>query len=290
MPLPIGSAAMFIAADRKRIRTAQYTWTDESWVTRDATNQSEHLFDSGIMELAFARNPDNLLVCVLADGSVAIATVVSFNQPLAWTNHNIGNRVISACVLQENGSSTVYLVTYRAAGLALERMSAGPALDSRVAKSSTSAFSTMTGLANLAGLTVDAQLDGFYYDSLTVDGSGNLTLPISCKDAYVGIPYTTTVKTLRRDVQLAAGSTASLRKNSGYVSLWILESARPTINGVKTLSRTPEMVIDTPTPLFTGMVDYSLGGYNHGDLEIKSFGPYPLELCGVFIKTEGSTL
>lgn len=290
MPLPIGSAAMFVSADLKKIRTAQYNDNDAAWITRDMTAQADHLFTAGVSEVCFARNPDSLIWCVTEDGKLASASVTNFSQPFAWHNHDIGGRAISICALQENGLSSVYLVAYRANGLSLERMAAGPVLDSRVAKLESTEFSTITGLAHLANTKVDAQLDGFCYDSLTVAGDGTLTLPAPCKQAYVGIPCVSELKTLRRDIPIGAGSTASLKKNAGFVDVWVLDSIRPTVNGVKVLNKTPEVLMNSPAPLFTGMASYSLSGYNEGDVAIKSIGPYPLEICAVFTKTEGSTL
>lgn len=290
MPLPIGSAAMFVSADFKKIRTAQYNDTDAAWVTRDVTAQADHLFTSGVVEACFARNPDSLMWCVTGDGKLASATVTSFAQPFAWHSHDIGNRAISACVLQENGTSNIYLVTYRSGELSLERMTTGPALDSRVAKVETTEFDTVEGLAHLLNMSVDVQADGFYYESVPVSNTGVLTLPVPCKEAYIGIPFVSELQPLRKDIQLGAGSTASLKKSSGFVDVWVLDSIRPTVNDVKVLNKTPEVLMNLPAPAFTGMASYSLTGYNEGDISIKSIGPYPLEICGVFTKTEGSTL
>lgn len=289
MPLPIGSAAMFVSADLKKIRTAQYNDNDAAWVTRDVAVHADHLFASGVVEMCFARNPDSLIWCATGDGKLASATVSSFNQPLAWHGHDVGNRVVSVCALQENGASNVYLVTYRASGVALERMATGPSLDSRVAKFSAAPFSTVSGLAHLDGMQLSAQLDGFYYDGLVAAG-GVVDLPISCTEAFIGIEFASKLQPLRRDFKVGAGTTASFKKNAGVVDIWILESYRPTVNGVKLLSKTPQITMDSPAPLYTGMASYSLSGYNECDVSIESIGPYPLEVCGVFVKTEGSTL
>ncbi len=289
-PLPIGSAAMFVSADLRKIKFAQYTRDDESWITRDATVHAEHMFQKGITEICYARNPDSILWVAMPDGKLAGATVFSFNQPLAWHLHDIGNRVISICSLQENGVSSVYLVTYRAAGLALERMSSGPALDSRVIKSSNVDFNSMSGLNHLSGMTVDVHLDGFYYDSLVVSSTGTLSLPIYCLTAYVGVPFDSHLKTLRMDFTLSAGSSVSLKKTSATVDIAVFESTRPMVNNTFVLNRLPELVIDEPNLQYTGVLTYPLVGYNNGEITIKSRGPYPLEVCGVFPKVEGSTL
>jgi hypothetical protein len=289
-PLPIGSAAMFVSSDMRKIKFARYTRDDESWITRDATVHAEHMFQRGITEICYSRNPDSILWAATADGKLAAATVFSFDQPLAWHLHDIGSRVISVCSLQENGMSTVYLVTYRSAGLALERMSTGPALDSRYAKSSNVDFNAVSGLTHLSGMVVDANLDGFHYEGLTVSPTGTLDLPIYCFTAYVGLPFNSHLKTLRMDFALSAGSSASLRKTASSVELAVLESTRPLVNGTSILNRLPSLIIDQPNPQYTGMLTYPLMGYNNGEITIESKGPYPLEICGIFPKVEGSTL
>lgn len=145
----------------------------------------------------------------------------------------------------------------------------------------------VTGLSHLEGETVEIKAENSAISSETVS-SGAITLDNTAGIVTVGLPYTTTIKTLRYPFN--AGDTTifgAIRWISAI--LLVNQSSIPTLNGESVPSRNGDDDMDSAVPLFSGTLEYAAEDWTDtGELEITQTGPFPFFLLGIFGYGDGS--
>jgi hypothetical protein len=145
---------------------------------------------------------------------------------------------------------------------------------------------SISGLSHLEGETVSISTDNAVHPTKVVS-SGAVTLDYSSGQVNVGMPYTTTIKTLRPTFQTAEGISQGKRMSIVETTLRLFSSASPVVNGEFRPARSFGDLTDSPTPLITGDLDYSLEGWdNKAQLTITISDPLPMMLLGIFSTVE----
>ena len=117
--------------------------------------------------------------------------------------------------------------------------------------------------------------------------SGSITLDFASGQVVAGLSYSTTIKTLRPNIESTEGLTQGQRISIVSTNIRVYNSARPTVNGNISPSRSFGDDLDTATPLVTGDLEYMVGGWdNLGQLTIASSDPLPLMVLGIFSTAE----
>lgn len=291
-PVPVGASALFVSADRKKIHSASYFRDNEQWLTRDSLFSAEHLTqESGVVEFTYSRNPDSVLWVLLDDGSLISATVYSFNEPFGWHKHNTQGMINSIAVIQEDGTSALYLTVLRerigGPVLCLEKLTKGVFLDSYVTRNSESPVDTVSGLEHLEGRTVSVLADGGAIGSRTVT-EGSINLGDSYSNIIVGLDYQSRMKTLDFDTAIQNGTTVDFSKRNHGISVHVIKSAYPVVNGNSTPNRSPETPMDEVQPVTTGVIKYNSTVGETGYVEISSAYPYDLHVIAISAVMEAS--
>ncbi len=141
---------------------------------------------------------------------------------------------------------------------------------------------TISGLDHLEGETVEVKVDGATHPARTVT-AGAITLQSPGYEVTVGLPYTTTITTLKKEFTLGAGSQQGQQTRFVRPILRLYNSKLPLLNGEYLPARDPTDIMDKAVDLFTGDTIYGpLGWSNTGQLTITATGPYPMILLGIF--------
>lgn len=82
--LSVGDAVLFLQRQGRRLREMAYTIDKDRYVSPDLTLLSEHITQSGIVQMAFARQPDPTVMLVRADGQLAVLTYNREQNVTAW--------------------------------------------------------------------------------------------------------------------------------------------------------------------------------------------------------------
>lgn len=82
--LSVGDAVLFLQRQGRRLREMAYTIEKDRYVSPDLTLLSEHITQSGILQLGFARQPDPTVMLVRADGQLAVLTYNREQNVTAW--------------------------------------------------------------------------------------------------------------------------------------------------------------------------------------------------------------
>ena len=87
----LGNAVGYVSADRKRLRTTEFSNERGGWWSRDITATIEHrLQDAGIAEVVFAPSPDPTILARLDDGTFAACLFNPAAGVAAWSRFEIG--------------------------------------------------------------------------------------------------------------------------------------------------------------------------------------------------------
>lgn len=140
---------------------------------------------------------------------------------------------------------------------------------------------SVTGLDHLEAKLVQIKVDGALHDPKTV-ASGAITLDAPAGEVVIGLPYTTTIKTLSAEYDVGIGSMQGQRTRHARPLLRVFESTRPLLNGEYLPSRKVADNMDKKVTLTSGFLEYGpLMWDSTGQLTITVSTPFPLLLTGV---------
>lgn len=204
-PLMTGNKALFVQARGSVLRNFYYDYNTASYGSADVTLQARHLFfNRTVRELAFQQEPDQLVWCVLDNGTLLSLTYIPQQGICAWAHHHTQGYFRSVCVIAQNGYDELWCVVERDGNYYLETFvkrlaSTDPAeqifMDSAVSVRSDTPFDTVEQLDHLEGKEVAVLADGNPLENLRVTG-GTLTLPQAARCVHVGLGYVALLRTL----------------------------------------------------------------------------------------------
>jgi len=89
-PLMIDQSTLFISRTGRRIHEMIYDISTTGQEANDLTERAEHVTESGVIDMAFQREPVDTLWCVLSNGKLISLTFDKRNEIDAWTEHALG--------------------------------------------------------------------------------------------------------------------------------------------------------------------------------------------------------
>jgi hypothetical protein len=152
------------------------------------------------------------------------------------------------------------------------------------------AVSTLTGLSHLEGKTVKVITNGALHADRVVSG-GSITLDRSTTDAWVGLNYTSRLRTLQPELPVAAGTIQGATKRVSRVTVRVLNSmgGRVTIPDESVseplIRRNADDTTGASPPLRSGDYDVNLSSdyEKTGRLVIIQDDPLPLDVLSVMV-------
>lgn len=95
-PECIGAFTHFVQRNGRKLRQFVYDYNTDSHKAVDTTVFSEHITESGIIDVFYQKNPDSILWCLRADGKLAGFTLEFDQQVNAWCLMEMDNAKIVA--------------------------------------------------------------------------------------------------------------------------------------------------------------------------------------------------
>lgn len=299
-PVMVGNKAVYVQARGTVLRNFYYDYTSSSYTGEDLTLCAKHLFfNRTIKEICYQQEPDNLLWCVLDNGTLLSLTYLPEQNICAWTHHETDGKFISVCTLPHQGYDEMWFVVARNGKYWIERLaprliSKAPQeqifLDACVSKRSNTAFSEVSGLDHLEGQEVVALGDGNPVRGLKVSG-GKITLPRPMNCVHVGLGYEALLVTLPVAYEYGDGTSADRKKRIVSVMLKMLDSrggwaGTDEDNLCEIVQRRSEP-FNTPIALKTQDYQMTLRGRHElaPSLIIKQKDPLPLTILACVLRT-----
>lgn len=209
----------------RKIREFVYSYEVDSFQSVDLTVISEHITGSGVVELAFQMEPDQIVWAARSDGQLIGMTYEKDQQVVGWHRHPLGGtnaQVKRLCCIPGDNHDDLYMVVSRTIDgqtvryieilqyglLDTQDKEDGFFVDCGLTYDSTST-STLSGLWHLNGESLDVLADGAVQSNVTVT-NGRVTLTRAASTIHVGLPYTS--KLLSLDLEGGAQGGASQTK------------------------------------------------------------------------------
>lgn len=241
-PVLIGSTILFAQKSGRKLYEYGYDYATDSFKGSDLTLLANHITKSGIKEVVYCQEPNNIIWICLNDGSLIGLTYLSDQKVFAWHRHPLGGtdaKVESiASILSTDGThDQLWMIVSRTVnGSTVKYVEfleqdfddiSGLKEDAYFVDSgltySGEATRTITGLEHLEGETVSILADGSVHKNLVVSG-GEITLEVAASKVHVGLSYTSKLKTLPLEILQGNVSQLPKQKRMYKANIWFDKS------------------------------------------------------------------
>ena len=264
-PTQVGDQLFYVSPDEQKLRSMQYEWSADNWLSKDLSFFSEHLFKPGIAHMAWAQNPNNLFITVLNNGEVAILSYERGEDIWGWHHHTTEGEAIDVASAPWRGLDLRVFMVKRNDGLLnieIEPIVQRAYMDSWAEQVTPQPTNIINGVNHLDGKTCQVTIDGAVHpDVIPVDGS--VVLDWEGTEIRIGLPYRSVLQTLPLvQTQKNVGSTFTHMKRYNRLYVSLQNSANPLINGERQPTRHPSTPMDTVEPVETHITRVAELGYS----------------------------
>ncbi len=305
-----GNAILFLQKAKRKIRELAYNFDSDSYVAPDLTILNDAVTESGIVQMEWQQEPDNILWCVREDGQLAALTYQRSEAVVSWHRHILGgsfgsgNAVVESiasisgvlnedelwCIVKRtiNGSTKRYVECFSDFNFDETDATDFKFLDSHLTYSG-SATTSLSGLSHLEGQTVSILADGSVHANKTVS-SGSITLDRSVTKAVVGLSYDSVLQTMRIEGGAAEGTSQGKTKRISKVVLRLFETVGvkvgPSLSNLETIPfRTTSSKLSAPVEtLLEGdkEIEFNDDFNSDGFIFIKQDQPLPASILAIY--------
>jgi hypothetical protein len=307
-PVVADSTVIMLQRNGRKLHEILYSYDSDSLVAPDLTLFADHVTAGGVTEMAWTSQPYTILWARRPDGQLLGLTHDHTYQIVGWHRHALGGSgaVESLCSVPGSSQDELWLSVRRTIDGQTVRyveylsdwdfgsdlhdaffVDCGLTYDSAAA-------TTFSGLGYLEGCTLAILADGGPIAGEVVSG-GSVTLSDSASVVQAGLPFTSTLTTVRYDVTGQQGATWARRKTIPRVTLSVYQSLGATVGADAAHLQTPDWrVPGTPMlagamPLYTGDVEVGLPtsyGTDKCQVTIVQTQPLPLIVRAIVAQVE----
>lgn len=305
--IQINADVLFVQKGLRTVRRHQYDYVTNSHTAMPINIISEHITESGIVDVAYSNEPNSIYWAIRTDGVLIAMTYEPDSKIFGWHRHPIGGvdtKVQSivnidgatnvakdelwAIIERTIGGTPVKHVEFLVPeGLSLEDdLEDAFFVDSGVTKTG-SGFTVVNGLDHLEGEKVRILADGAVQAPKTVSGN-KITLDIAADKAHVGLAYDASIETLPLEGGNPIGTAQAKIKRISSMVLRLYRSLTFYMGDVfgneDVYPFGPPEEMDSAIPLFTGDTEEQAfpGGHDtQGKIRIVSYDPVPLTILAI---------
>lgn len=287
-PARVGNEIFFVQRANRKVRALSPNQYDgDQYIAPDMAVLSEHVTESGLLDMTYQPEPDALLYAVRADGQMATLSADRDQDVFAWARQlTQGNFESVEAVAVPDGHHVFAVVARTLQGVTtryIEKFDRTLHTDCAITGHSDAGAATWGGLGHLEGRTIRVKGDGIVLTNQVVTG-GSVTLERTANDVEFGLDYITTIKTLTPELSGPIGSTQGANLSISQVKVRLHETVGCTINLQEVAFRQYGIgVLDKPPEPYTG--DKKAGNLGWGDgvaqTLIQQTLPYPFHLLSV---------
>lgn len=285
-PVRVDNVALFVQRAKRKLREFGFAFEIDGYQAIDLTRLAAHITEGGIVEMAFAEEPDSIVWAVRSDGVLLSMTFRREEDVVGWAKHVIGGSFGSGSAVVESvavipgadgagqvqdstSRDEVWLIVKRTIDGATKRYVEFLERDFDTGQDQEDAYyadslitydgasaTTITGLDHLEGETVKVWADGAIQAEKTV-ASGQITLDSAASVVQIGLGYTHRGKTLKIEAGNPAGTAVGKTKRIYGITFVLLNSHTLSFGpDVSNLTDADFRVVSDPmdaaAPLFTG--------------------------------------
>jgi hypothetical protein len=279
-PVKVGNVVLYVQRAGRKLRELVYVFETDTMAAPDLTLLSSHITQGGVTALVHSKEPYSIVWAVRGDGALLGMTYEREEKVVGWHRHSTDGEIESLAVIPQEDADELWAVVKRTIGGVerryVEYMTAWTDdmeqeeaffVDSGLSYSGAPAL-VFSGLDHLEGQTVHVLADGAVHPACVVT-AGQITLEYEASTVHAGLPYTSTLKTMRPEGGSAEGVSQGKTKRLHRAVIRVDRSlglkVGPDADHLDTVAfREMWDAMDAAPPLFTGDVeieiddDYSL--------------------------------
>jgi hypothetical protein len=275
--IPVGNVTLFLQRAKRKIRELAYNFDVDGYVAPDMTILAEHISESGVNEMSYQQEPNQIIWGVREDGQLIGLTYQREQQVVAWHRHIFGGAFSTGTAVCEtiatiptndkeyqtwvivkrtiDGVTRRYVEYLNQFDFDEDDETSFNFLDSQLSYDG-SATTTISNLDHLEGQVVSVLANGSAHPDRTVT-NGSITLARSSTKVKVGLPYTSILQTMRIDAGSQNGTSQAKTKRIYNITVRLYESlgveVGPDLNNMESIPfRSSAQLMNTPIPVFTG--------------------------------------
>lgn len=243
---------LWVSLTGRKVFEFAYAFSSDDYKSPDMTLRAEHITKSGIIDFAFQAEPDPVLWCVLANGTLLGFSYNRENQIAAWFRRTTNGGLFEsiATVRSDGDSDRVWMVVKRTINGATKRYIERfyPTAqefdfdDSTdfcyldCAKKITVTGTAVSGLGHLEAASIALRVDGIRTETKTV-ASGAVTLTTAAvTNLFAGIPIASVLQPEPIEQVLQDGTAQGRRFNAQRIQLLLHSSIGGTVSDDPALS------------------------------------------------------
>ena len=307
--IPVGNVTLFLQRAKRKIRELAYNFDVDGYVAPDMTILAEHISESGVNEMSYQQEPNQIIWGVREDGQLIGLTYQREQQVVAWHRHifggafSTGNAVCEtiATIPTDDKEYQTWVIVKRTIDGVTRRYveylnqfdfdedddTSFNFLDSQLSYNG-SATTTISNLDHLEGQVVSVLADGSTHPNRTVT-NGSITLSRSSTKVKVGLPYTSILQTMRIDAGSQNGTSQAKTKRIYNITVRLYESlgveVGPDLNNMESIPfRSSAQLMNEPIPVFTGDKEVEFRGNYETDgyIYVRQTQPLPLTVLSLY--------
>lgn len=294
----IDGISLYLSRTKRQLREFTYSFEDDGYVAPDMTILAEHLFRDSIVSMCYQPEPFCCLWLVRNDGVLLGFTYSRLEKILAWHKHTTDGQFENVAVIYGlNGLYELWAVVKRTIGGTVKRyieLLEDP-FDDTTLNSNECFFvdsgltyngpptTTISGLGHLEGKTVAVLATGVVQTSKTVSG-GSITLDNAASRVIAGLPYTSTLQTMRVEREDIKGTSQGRKKRINQI-VFRLYKAKQFKYGSSPTGEFKEKIFDA---MFSGdwEADQVLGFDREGYVCVRVDKPLPATIVALILEVE----
>lgn len=274
-PIKNAESILFINRSGLAARESFYDFTADGYKSSDTTVLAEHITITGVTQMAFASDPDQVVWLTRTDGKLIGFTWNNEQNVRGWHRQPIGGdgfvESIAVMPAAEGDHSELWAIVRRTINGATKRyveymerpFRAGDAQASQFYVDSGltyegAATTTISGLGHLEGQVVSVLCNGAPHPNVTVT-AGAVTLQLAATTAQIGLPCPARYRSMRLEAGAGDGTAQGKTKRIHKLVLRLLNTGGGKYGALKPglpmdalLLRTASDRMDQPAPLFSG--------------------------------------
>lgn len=308
----IGNSVLFAQRAGRKIMETAYSFEADGYVPGELSLMAGHLLRGRVVRAAWQQEPWRVLWVALADGSLRGMTFMKDQSVIGFHRHPIGGtgaKVLDLACIPGATQTELWLLVERTINGGqrryVERLEpefwaedgdVDPLLDAVFVDSAITysgmAASSIAGLDHLEGQTVQVLADGAAHPDRVVSG-GAITLQRAASKVQVGLRADAMMRGLPLSVGAQDGTSQTRQQRANEVGVMVFQSLGFKIGfwdaakGVEVMdrieTRTPQVPMDAPPPLFSGTLVKQIPNDWVRDTQvvIRSDQPLPLTVVAL---------
>jgi len=227
--LLLSGGLVFIQAGARRV--FQLGWegmSNPNSEPLDLSVFSDHFFkDNPIIAWDWLQAPEPTAIFLREDGTLVAALINVAFQVRGWWTLDTDGEVTGIAKMRTTAGDVLYMSVVRNTDqVMIEKLSNqewttlidAHYVDSGIWKTNVVAFTVVGGLDHLEGKTVSMIGDGAYLGTAVVVG-GEVTLPVACTSAHVGLPFSSRMQSMPIEAAANYGTAQMKKKNITHVDV-----------------------------------------------------------------------